>query len=111
VTTVVRREDLAHAVAEAVTAVPGVARLSPGSGVEVAALYAGGKVVGLRLSGDVVGVHIVADRVPLQPVADEAAAAARRALSAAGDDREVNVVVEDVESAALDRRSRTERFG
>jgi hypothetical protein len=106
VTAVVRREDLAHAVADAVTAVPGVARLSPGSGVEVSTIYAGGKVVGLRLSGDVVAVHIVADRVPLQPVADEAAAAARRALTAAGDDRDVNVVIEDVEAAALDRRGR-----
>jgi len=104
-----RREDLAQAVADAVTAVPGVARLTGGPGVEVATLFSGGKVVGLRLSSDPVEVHIVADRMPLPPVADEAVAAARRVLSAAGDDREVRVVVVDVESeamATLDRRGR-----
>ena len=46
-----RREDLARAVADAVVGVPGVARLSPGTGVEVATLFPGGKVIGLRLSG------------------------------------------------------------
>jgi len=100
----VRREDLARAVADAVTSVPGVARLSPGTGVEVATLFAGGKVVGLRLSGTAVAVHIVADAGPLQAIADEAAAAARRVLMAAGDSRPVNVVIEDVEAAALGRR-------
>jgi len=109
VTALVRREDLALAVADAVTAVPGVSRLTGGPGVEVATLYSGGKVVGLRLSADPVEVHIVADRVPLPPVADEAAAAARRVLSAAGDDRAVRVGVVDIESpatATMDRRGR-----
>lgn len=101
-----RREDLALAVADAVTSVPGVARLSPGPGVEVATLFAGGKVIGLRLSGATVAVHIVADQGPLKPIAEEVAAAARRVLSAAGDGRPVTVVVEDVEAAALDRRRR-----
>jgi hypothetical protein len=91
-------------VADAVTAVPGVAGLSPGSGVEVATLFAGGKVVGLRLSGEQVEVHIIADQVPLQPVADAAALAARRVLLAAGDERPVHVVVEDVVVEALNRR-------
>ena len=104
--TPVRREDLARSVADAVTAVPGVAAMSPGSGVEVATLFAGGKVIGLRLGPDAVDVHIVADRVPLQPVADEAAEAARRVLAAAGDERSVRVVVEDVMMDALDRRER-----
>jgi len=99
-----RHEDLAQAVAAAVTAVPGVARLSGGSGVEVATLFAGGKVVGLRLSGEQVDIHVVADRVPLPPIADEAAKAARRVLAVAGDDRQVRVVVEDVETAAVNRR-------
>ena len=90
--------------AEAVLAVPGVARLSPGSGVEVATLFAGGKVVGLRLSGETVAVHIVADRGPLPAIADEVAVAARLVLAAAGDDRAVTVVIEDVEAGALDRR-------
>lgn len=102
-----RREDLARAVADAVLEVPGVARLSPGSPVEVATLFAGGKVVGLRLSGDVVEVHVVADRGPLPAVAEQAAVAAKRVLSAAGDGREVVVVVDDVEESAVDRRART----
>ena len=102
-----RREDLARAVADAVVDVPGVARLHPGTGVEVATLFPGGKVIGLRLSGEVVEVHLVADRVPLPPVADEAAAAARRVLAAAGDGRDVRVVVEDVEASAVERRAHT----
>ena len=102
-----RREDLARAVADAVLEVPGVARLSPGGPVEVATLFAGGKVVGLRLSGEVVELHIVADRVPLPEVAEQASVAAKVVLSAAGDDREVLVVVDDVEESAVDRRART----
>jgi hypothetical protein len=106
VRTAVRREDLARSIADAVTAVPGVAGLtSSGSAVEVATLFAGGKVVGLRLADDTVEIHIVAARVPLGPVADEAAAAARRVLGAAGDNRSVRVVVGDVLVDALDRRS------
>lgn len=101
-----RREDIAHAVADAATAVPGVARLSPGSGVEVATLYAGGKVIGVRLSGEAVEVHIVANTAPLQPVATEVNLAVRRVLGAAGDNRPVNVVVDDVEAAAVNRRER-----
>jgi hypothetical protein len=99
----VRREDLARAVADAVLKVAGVARLSPGSPVEVATLFAGGKVVGLRLSGEMVEVHIVADRGPLPQVGEEASAAAKRVLSAAGDDREVMVVVDDADESAVDR--------
>jgi len=102
----VRREDIARAVADAVIDVPGVARLSPGTGVEVATLFPGGKVIGLRLSGEVVEVHLVADRVPLPPIADEAAAAAGRVLSAAGDPRDVLVVIDDVEAHAVERRGR-----
>lgn len=103
-TTVVRREDLALSVAEAVNAVPGVAGLTGGPGVEVATLFAGGKVVGLRLGQERVEVHIVVDKVPLRPVADEAAAAARRVLTAAGDRRGVQLVVDDVVAEAVDRR-------
>lgn len=102
---IVRREDLALSVAEAVLAVPGVAALHPGFGVEVATLFSGGKVVGVRLSGETVQVYLTANRVPLQPVAEEAAAAAGRVLSAAGDPRPVEVVVADVTTAALNRRT------
>jgi hypothetical protein len=98
-----RREDLVRALAEAVEKVPGVARLHPGSVVEAATHFSGGKVVGVRL-GDPVEIHIEADRVPLPPVATKVVAAARRVLAAAGDDSQVTVVVDDVAEAALERR-------
>jgi hypothetical protein len=100
----VRREDVARAVADAVLAVPGVAGLSPGTGIEVSTQFSGGKVVGVRLTGDEVEVHITADRVPLPPIANEVSRAARRALSAAGDDRPVVVVIDDIAADALTRR-------
>lgn len=105
-TAAVRREDLARALAGAVTAVPGVAELSPGTSVEVSTLFANGKVVGVRLGDDTVEIHVVADRLPLPPVANEVARAARRVLAAAGVDAAVHVVIEDVVTSALDRRAR-----
>ena len=104
---VVRREDVARSVAEAVQAVPGVAGLHPGFDVAVATQYSGGKVVGLSLSGEAVDVYITADRIPFKDVADQAAAAAARVLAASGDGRPVNVVVADVTDAGLNRRSGT----
>jgi hypothetical protein len=101
----VRREDIARAVADAALAVPGVAGLSPGTGVEVSTQFSGGKVIGVRLTGDEVEVHIIADRVPLPPIANEAAAAAGRVLKAGGDDRPVVVVVDDIVPHAMTRRS------
>jgi hypothetical protein len=103
VTRAVRREDVVRALADAVVKVPGVARLHPGSIVETATHFAGGKVVGIRL-GDPVEIHIVADRVPLPPVADKVVAAARKVLAASGDDSPVTVIVDDVDDAALERR-------
>ena len=50
----VDRAVLAAAVAAALARVPGVARLSPGTGVEVATQFAGGKVVGVGVRGDAV---------------------------------------------------------
>ncbi len=100
-----RREDLALSVADAVLAVPGVAALHPGFGVEVSTLFSGGKVVGVRLSGETVQIYVTADRVPLQPVAEEAATAAGRVLAAAGDPRPVDIVIADVTDAAVIRRT------
>ena len=100
----VRREDIAQAVADAVRAVPGVAGLSPGTGVEVSTQFSGGKVIGVRLIGDEAEVHIIADRLPLPPIANEAAAAARQVLRAAGDDRPVVVVIDDIAYDAMTRR-------
>lgn len=105
----VRREDIARSIADAVLAVPGVAALHPGFGVEVATHFSGGKLIGVRLSGEQVEVCLTADRVPLPAVAEQAAIAAGRVLSAVGDDRPVNVVVADVESSALDQRSTSGR--
>jgi len=102
---IVRREDLALSVADAVLAVPGVAALHPGFGVEVATLFSGGKVVGVRLSGETVQIYLTAERVPLQPIADEAAKAAGRVLAAAGDPRPVEIVVADVTTDAVIRRT------
>jgi hypothetical protein len=102
---VVRREDLAHAAADAALGVPGVARLSPGHGVEVSTQYAGGKVLGVRLGGDRAEVHIVADQVPLPPITDQVAAAVAGVLAAAGEAKPVTVVVADIELAAADRRA------
>lgn len=102
---IVRREDLAISVADAVLTVPGVAALHPGFGVEVATLFSGGKVVGVRLSGETVQIYLTADRVPLRPVAEEAATAAGRVLAAAGDPRPVEIVVADVTTDAVIRRT------
>jgi hypothetical protein len=106
VTTVVRREDLARSLADAVTAVAGVASLSGGPGVEVATFFSGGKVTGLHLGDDQVDVHVVIDQAPVQVVAEAAAAAALRVLSAVGDSRRVQVIVDDVALEAFDRRVR-----
>lgn len=92
---------LAGEVRDAVLGVPGVARLAPGSAVEVATQFAGGKVVGVRLAGPVVEVHVVVDALPIGPVADQVQGAAGRVLTAAGDPRPVRVVVTDVDDAAF----------
>jgi hypothetical protein len=84
-------------VAEAVKAVPGVARLSPGTQVEVATQYAGGKVIGVGLSAEVVFVHVVVDLLPVAPVAEAVRSAAATALASLGDRRRVEVVVEDLD--------------
>ncbi|MFC0531719.1 hypothetical protein [Phytohabitans kaempferiae] len=88
--------ELAVAVRDAVSAVPGVGRVGSESTVEVGTQYPGGKVPGVRLVGDTVEVHLVVDRLPLQPVVRQARAAARVVLSAAGDPRPVTIVVTDV---------------
>lgn len=92
-------------VADAVTAVPGVAALHPGFGVEVATQFSGGKVVGVSLTGESVQVYITVDAMPLPAVADAAARAAAAVLEAVGDNRPVDVVVADVTPAAMERRS------
>ncbi|HZM78429.1 MAG TPA: hypothetical protein VFC19_22105 [Candidatus Limnocylindrales bacterium] len=87
---------LAISIADAVSAAPGVRRLTGGDAIEAATQYPGGKVVGVRLA-ETVQIHLVADRVPLPPVGAEAAKAARSVLAKAGDDRPVEVFIDDIE--------------
>jgi len=102
----VRREDLAYAIADAAIAVPGVAALSPGSPVEVSTQFPGGKVLGVRLLVDQAEVHIVANQGPLQEVADNVVTAVAAVLAAAGEPRPVTVVIDDITLDAADRRKR-----
>jgi len=104
VISMVRVEDVARSVADAALAVPGVACLSPGQGVETSTQFSGGKIIGVRLIGDSVTVRIVADRVPLPPVATDVKAAVRAVMSATGDDRPVTVYIDDVAIESLTRR-------
>jgi hypothetical protein len=87
---------LAASIADAVRTVPGVRRLDRGGAIEAATQYPGGKVVGVRLD-ETVQIHIAADRVPLPPVAAGVARAARSVLAAVGDDRPVEVFIDDIE--------------
>lgn len=87
---------LASSIADAVRAVPGVRRLDPGTAIEAATQYPGGKVIGVRLH-ETVEIHFVAGRLPLPPVAAEVAKAARSVLAKAGDDRPVEVFIDDIE--------------
>ena len=94
------RERLAVAVRDAVLAIPGVARLTPGDAIEAATYFAGGKVVGVRL-GDPVEVHVAVDRLPIVPIAERIRAAARGVLERNGESWPVEVVVDDFEPAEL----------
>ncbi|MBF9134117.1 hypothetical protein I0C86_35040 [Plantactinospora sp. S1510] len=87
---------VAAAVAAAVLAVPGVTRLTPGTGVEVATQFPGGKITGVRL-GDPVEVHVEVDPVPIAPVAEQIRNAVRKVLDGFGRRLSVEVVVEDID--------------
>lgn len=105
----VRREDLANAVADAARAVPGVAGLNHRGVVEISTQFAGGKVLGVRLLPGIAEIHIVADRGPLPAVADEVAAAVGAVLDAAGEPRRVAVMIDDVTPGVADRRDADRR--
>ena len=93
----VNRAGLAAAVATALAQVPGGARLSPGTGVEVATQFAGGKVVGVGVRDDAVVAYLVVDRVPVDQVAQAARAAGEAALADLGVGRRLDLVIDDVE--------------
>ncbi|HEX4538651.1 MAG TPA: hypothetical protein VH112_00260 [Acidimicrobiales bacterium] len=88
---------LARSVADAASAVAGVARLSSTGPVEVATYFAGGKVNGFRLRDGKAWVHIVIDRLPLEPVAEAVRAAVTAVMARLGQSCEVVVVVEGLE--------------
>jgi hypothetical protein len=95
--TTVDRATLAQTIAAGVLAVPGVARLSGGRGVEVATLYPGGKVIGVVADEQVVRVHVVAGRLPLGPLVQELRATVAIVLAGLGAARVVDLVIEDLE--------------
>jgi hypothetical protein len=101
------RAQLASAVAEAVVRVPGVERLSRGSGQEAAVQYAGGKVLGVQIGDRHIAVHVLLDRLPLPPVVATVRSRIDDVLagrSDAGAGWTVDVVVEGVELDHLPRR-------
>jgi hypothetical protein len=93
--TITDRADIARAITRAVVDVPGVTRLVGDAGpVEVATLHRAGKVVGVRFAERIVSVHVAVDVLPLQEVSTVIRQAVRHVLGEAGDDRDVNVVIE-----------------
>jgi hypothetical protein len=105
----VDRAVLAAAVATALARTPGVARLSPGAGVEVATQFAGGKVLGVRVRDDAVVAHLVIDRLPVDQVATAARAAAEAALADLGVACRLDLVIDDVDLDRLPPTSVTGR--
>lgn len=100
--TVLDRGVLARAVAAAAGAAQGVAALVPGGGVPAVTQVPGDAIVGVALGGSAVSVHVVIDRLPLEPVVTGVAAAVATVLADAGDERRVEVVVEDVVDEAVE---------
>lgn len=93
--------SLARELHDAVLSVPGVVRLASNSPIEVSTQFRGGKVPGLRVHGPTIEVHVEVGQLPLMSVTGAVHAAARKALSAAGDDRPVRVVVSAIDVASL----------
>jgi hypothetical protein len=97
----VERATLAQAVAAAVGAVPGVARLTGGGGVEAATLYPGGKVIGVVVDAHAVTVHVVAGELPLASLITRVQAAVAAVLADLGASQAVDLVVEDLDLPQL----------
>lgn len=87
---------VAHAIADEVSRVPGVARLHPGDYGEVALLFPGERVPGLRLLGRHLQVHLVIDLDALGPTADLAVVAEHvRGAARSHTDLPVDVILAD----------------
>ena len=90
----------AERVAEAVSRVPTVARLSAGStGAEVATYLPGRRVRGVRVADGTVEVHVVARWPAVLPEVGEAVRSAAAPLVGG---RAVEVVIEDLDVPGLD---------
>ncbi|MEV4759377.1 hypothetical protein AB0J86_30375 [Micromonospora sp. NPDC049559] len=99
--------ELAATVRDAVLAVPGVVRLTPGGPVEAVTFYPGGTVVGVRL-GDPVQVRVEVDPVPIGPLADRIRQAVQTVLERHGErPGPIEIFVDDL---AVDDRQPVE-FG
>jgi hypothetical protein len=101
------RAQLAAAVAEPVIRVPGVKRLSRGSGQEAAVQYAGGKVLGVQITDHHIAVHLVLNRLPLLPIVATVRSRIDEVIARRTDGGAVptiDVLVEGVELDHLPRR-------
>ncbi len=88
---------LAREVAAAVAQTDGVARLTPGRGVEAATYYPGGKTQGVVVTGEgSVEVHVVISALPVVKVVERVQRAVGDVLARYGEPRRVGVVVEDL---------------
>ena len=79
-------------------------RRSGGSGVEVSTQYRGGRVLGVAVSDPRVVVQVTALALPLEPLVAAVRDAAVGALRSLSDNREVRVVVDDLDVDRLPRR-------
>jgi hypothetical protein len=95
--------ERATALAEAISAVPGVSRLSPGRFGEVATYLPGGRVPGIRLGAESLDVHVVADWGVSVP---ELAAQVRSAASDVIGAGRIDVYVDDMQSPDSEASSR-----
>jgi len=84
---------LAREVAAAVAQTDGVARLTPGRGVEAATYYPGGKTQGVVVTGE---GSVVISALPVVKVVERVQRAVGDVLARYGEPRRVGVVVEDL---------------
>lgn len=96
--------DLARTIAARVVALPGVARLVVGNGIDAATYVPGGKVEGVAVHDDIVVIHVVARMLPVTTVAEAVREAAFATLADMGDRHRVDVVIEDLEIDGFGQR-------
>ena len=92
---------IAKAAVAAAAAVPGVASMAGGRWGQSVTYHRAGRSIGVRVYDGAVSVHVVVDALPIDTVAERVRRAVRSALEEAGYALRVDVVVEDIEVAAL----------